>query len=258
MTRILAIANQKGGVAKTTTAINLGASLAVAERHVLLIDLDPQGNATSGVGINRAALTHQLYDGLVGKKRLDELIHPTPVARFDIIPSTVELVGAEIELVSQPQREGVLRAAIAGAALPYDFILIDCPPSLGLLTLNALTAADGVLIPMQCEYYAMEGLGQLVRTVGMVRRAYNPRLELAGIVLTMFDGRNNLARQVAAEVRGFFPGRVFDTVIPRNVALAEAPSHGKPVLLYHVGSAGAQAYLRLAKELLADGKESAG
>ena len=258
MTRIVAIANQKGGVAKTTTAINLGAALAVAEKRVLLIDLDPQGNATSGVGINRALLTGQLYDVLVDKKRLDEVMVPTAVPNLSVVPSSQDLVGAEIELVPQPQREAVLRRALATAQLPHDYILIDCPPSLGLLTLNALTAADAVLIPVQCEYYAMEGLGQLVKTVARVRRSYNPALELAGIVLTMYDSRNNLCKQVATEIRGYFPDRVFRTVIPRNVALAEAPSHGKSVLLYNIGSPGAQAYLQLAKEFLEHGEKSAG
>lgn len=257
MGKIIAIANQKGGVAKTTTAINLGASLAVAENRVLLIDLDPQGNATSGVGLSRAALQGHLYDAMIGKGLLGEMIHPTAVQRFEIVPSTVDLVGAEVELVTQPQRESVLKTAIQKANLDHDFILIDCPPSLGLLTLNALTAADGVLIPVQCEYYAMEGLGQLVKTIGLVRRSFNPQLGLTGIVLTMFDSRNNLSKQVSGEVREFFPGQVFETVIPRNITLAEAPSHGKPVLAYQIGSTGAQAYLQLARELMRRGKESA-
>ncbi len=254
---IFAVANQKGGVGKTTTAINLAASIAVAEKRVLLIDLDPQGNATSGLGVDRESLSASIYDVLTGQKPLDGIIQKTELAGLELAPSRIDLVGAEIELVEMSQREGILKRAIGNAAEKYDYLLLDCPPSLGLLTLNALTAAQAVIIPVQCEYYAMEGLGHLLRTVERVRGTYNPGLQVAGIAFTMFDGRTNLSHQVVREIRGYFKQSVFRTIVPRNVVLAEAPSHGRPVLLYNVGSNGAQAYLSLAKEVLAYGKEGA-
>lgn len=258
MGRILAIANQKGGVGKTTTAINLAASLAVAEQRVLLVDSDPQANASSGLSVRPGPGEAGLYEVLLGKRRMEEIIAKTELSGLDLAPATPALVGAEIELISRPRREAALKEALQTAIPQYQYILIDCPPSLGLLTLNALTAADAVLIPVQCEYYAMEGLGQLLKTVELVQQLYNPDLKIEGIVLTLFDGRNRLAHQVAQEIRTYFSHRVFQAVIPRNVTLAEAPSYGKPALLYHIGSAGAQAYLQLAQEAIQHAKESIG
>ncbi|NKE69524.1 ParA family protein [Candidatus Manganitrophus noduliformans] len=250
MGKVIAIANQKGGVGKTTTSINLAASLAVAEKKVLLIDLDPQGNATSGIGISREGLSGSVYDLLIGRKGLSELVVPLEVPWLSVVPAHIDLVGAEIELVGMDGREQVLKDRLKGSIEHYDFILIDCPPSLGLLTLNALTAADSLLIPMQCEYYAMEGLAQLMNTFELVRRSLNPSLQVEGVLLTMFDGRNNLNNQVQAEIRSHFGDRVFQSTIPRNITLAEAPSHGKPAVFYDAVSKGAQAYLALAKEVL--------
>lgn len=250
MGKVIAIANQKGGVGKTTTSINLAASLAVAEKKLLLIDLDPQGNATSGIGISREGLSGSVYDLLIGRKGLSELVVPLQVPWLSVVPAHIDLVGAEIELVGMDGREQVLKDRLKGSIESYDFILIDCPPSLGLLTLNALTAADSLLIPMQCEYYAMEGLAQLMNTFELVRRSLNPSLQVEGVLLTMFDGRNNLNNQVQAEIRSHFGDRVFQSTIPRNITLAEAPSHGKPAVFYDAVSKGAQAYLALAKEVL--------
>jgi chromosome partitioning protein len=250
MGRILCISNQKGGVGKTTTAINLAASLAAAERKTLLIDLDPQGNAGSGLGIDRATLTGSVYDALINGRPLTELILPTELRFLEVVPATADLTGAEVELVGMDRREYRLKEALGTLAKKYDFVLIDCPPSLGLLTLNALAAADAVLIPLQCEYYAMEGLAQLMSTIELVQQSLNPKLTVEGIVLTMFDQRANISHQVAGEVKRVFPDLVFSNVVPRNVRLAESPSFGKPVLLYDIKSRGCEAYLGVARELL--------
>lgn len=247
--KVIAIANQKGGVGKTTTAVNLGASLAIAERRVLLVDLDPQGNATSGVGAKREPGAGS-YAVLMGGCGACEAVRKTDLGFLDLIPSDVDLAGAEVELVDLPEREWRLRRALESVVGSYEFVLIDCPPSLGLLTVNALTAATSVLIPVQCEYYAMEGLSRLIETIARLQTGVNPALAIEGIVLTMYDPRNNLSVQVASEVRTHFGRQVFDVIIPRNVTLAEAPSYGKPVLLYQVESRGAQVYMQLAKEVL--------
>ncbi|MCC6336319.1 MAG: ParA family protein [Myxococcales bacterium] len=250
MGRILCISNQKGGVGKTTTAINLAASLAASERRTLLVDLDPQGNAGSGLGIDKTALAGSVYDALIDGRPLKELTRPTELRFLDVVPATADLTGAEVELVGLDRREHRLKDAVRPLAKDYDFVLIDCPPSLGLLTVNALAAADAVLIPLQTEYYAMEGLAQLMATVELVQRSLNPRLEVEGILLTMFDARANISHQVAGEVKRVFPRLVFDAVVPRNVRLAESPSFGKPVLLYDIKSKGCEAYLALGRELL--------
>ena len=251
MSRVIAIANQKGGVGKTTTAINLGASLAVAECRTLVLDMDPQGNATSGLGIATDPELVTIYDVLVeGREAREAIVEAVQFPFLDLMPSTRDLVGAEIELVGALSRETILRRALESIRGDYDYILVDCPPSLGLLTLNTLTAADSVLIPIQCEFYALEGLSQLLNTVRLVQRALNPGLEIEGVLLTMFDRRLNLSRQVAAEAREYFQDRVYRTAIPRNVRLAEAPSFGQPIVQYDVLSQGAQSYLALAKELL--------
>jgi len=251
MSRVIAIANQKGGVGKTTTAINLGASLAVAERRTLILDLDPQANASSGLGLDRKPDTPNIYDVMVGERSMEHSIQKgIHFPLLDLVPSTRDLVGAEIEMVSMLSRETVLRRALDTVRDSYEFILIDCPPSLGLLTLNTLTAADSVLIPIQCEFYALEGLSQLLSTIRLVQRALNPNLKIEGVLLTMFDKRLNLSNQVAADAREYFGSKVFRTAIPRNVRLAEAPSFGEPIIHYDVLSKGAQSYLALAKELL--------
>lgn len=252
MARIVAIANQKGGVGKTTTAINLGASLAVAEQKTLIVDIDPQGNATSGLGIEKDPSLATVYDVLVNQRAIQDCtVKGCHFPTLDVVPSNRDLVGAELELIDRPDRERVLKTALDEVRSLYDLILVDCPPSLGLLTLNTLTAADSVLIPIQCEFYALEGLSQLLGTVRLVQRNLNPSLDIEGVLLTMFDRRLNLSRQVADEAREYFGGRVFETAIPRNVRLAEAPSFGQPIVTYDVMSAGAQSYLELARELLA-------
>jgi chromosome partitioning protein len=250
-TRILAIANQKGGVGKTTTAINLATALAATGESVLLIDLDPQGNASTGLGVARDDRATGSYRMIADAVPATDVLRGTMIPGLSLIAAEPDLAGAEVELVDVSRREFRLRDALGPLrAGPYGFVLIDCPPSLGLLTLNALVAADAVLVPLQCEFFALEGISQLMRTIEMVRRGLNPGLALQGIVLTMFDRRNNLSDQVAADARGFFGAQVYDTVIPRNIRISEAPSHGKPVLLYDFRSAGAQAYIHLAGELL--------
>jgi len=250
MGKIITIVNQKGGVGKTTTAINLAASLALAEKEILLIDTDPQGNATSGLGIPREGIGRSLYDVYAGTCGIEDALQTTVVEHLSILPSTMDLLGAEVELVGKEDRERILHRAVDSVREKYRYIFIDCPPSLGLLTLNALVAADSVLIPVQCEYYALEGLSHLTDTLRRVRGALNPGLEIEGIILTMHDARNNLSEEVAREVRKHFGDTVFQTVIPRNVTLGEAPSHGKPAILYDIRSKGAQSYLSLAKEIL--------
>jgi len=250
MGKITAVANQKGGVGKTTTAINITASLAAAEKRVLLIDTDPQGNSTSGLGLDKDNLEGSLYDLYTGSKTLDEIIKETSLPFLNIIPSNIELIGAELELTGKDHRETILKNALEPVKHRYDYIFIDCPPSLSLLTLNALVAADSLLVPMQCEYYALEGISMLLRTFNLIKDSFNPALEIEGIVLTMFDGRNSLANQVSDELRKHFGDKVYRTIIPRNITLAEAPSHGKPVILYDIRSKGAQSYLELAKEIM--------
>jgi chromosome partitioning protein len=250
VSRVIVIANQKGGVGKTTTAVNLAASLAAAETPTLLVDFDPQANATSSLGFTPGEAKSDVYDLLLGEATLAEVTIETQLQFLRLVPSSTDLVGAEVELASAPEREHRLARAIAKARDDYRVILIDTPPSLGLLTLNALVAADSVLVPLQCEYLALEGLAKLTQTIELVRASLNPRLEIEGLVLTMYDVRNNLALQVARETREHFADRVFRTVIPRNVRLSEAPSHGKPALLYDINSKGALSYLQLAEELL--------
>ncbi|MDH4162768.1 MAG: AAA family ATPase [Nitrospirota bacterium] len=257
MGKVIAIANQKGGVGKTTTAVNIAASLAAAEKKVLLIDADPQGNSSSGMGIDKIQATGSTYDLFTGKRSLGEIKHTTHFTWLDVVPAKIDLVGVEVELIQMIARERVLKKAIESFRDQYDYIFIDCPPSLGLLTVNALTAADGVLIPVQCEFYALEGLSALMNTVKLIKQDLNPGLQVEGVLLTMFDGRNNLAEQVAEEVRKYFGSKVYKTVINRNVTLSEAPSHGKPVLLYDIRSRGAQSYLDLAKEVLSHAKAGA-
>jgi chromosome partitioning protein len=251
MSRVIAIVNQKGGVGKTTTAINLGASFAVAERQTLIIDMDPQGNATSGLGVSRASIEKSMYEVLVDREPLESaVLQHIHFPMLDLAPSDVDLVGAEVELVERPEREVLLRRALQPLREKYDYILVDCPPSLGLLTLNTLAAADSVLIPIQCEFYALQGLTQLLNTVRLVQQNLNPRLQIEGVLLTMYDQRLNLSRQVADEAQEYFGNKVYTVSIPRNVRLAEAPSFGKPIVVYDILSAGAQSYLSLAKEVM--------
>ncbi|WP_338872601.1 AAA family ATPase [Myxococcus stipitatus] len=248
--RIICISNQKGGVGKTTTAINLAASLASAERRTLLVDMDPQGNAGSGLGLKQDKLHGTIYDALLNGRPMKELFHPTELRYLQVVPATPDLTGAEVELVGQENREFRLRDALRPLASEFDYIIIDCPPSLGLLTLNALSAADSVLIPLQCEYYALEGLSQLTHTIDLVKQGLNPDLKMEGILLTMFDARANIAHQVVEEVRGYFKDQVFQVVVPRNVRLSECPSFGKPIILYDIKSKGCESYLALGRELM--------
>lgn len=247
-TTTVAIANQKGGVGKSTTAINLGAALALQGERILIVDLDPQGNATSGLGVDRSGIEASIYDVLIAEVPMEDVIEPTSVRNLHVVPATIDLAGAEIELVSAFSREHRLRNSIKNVDGSYDFVIIDCPPSLGLLTINALAAADEVLIPIQCEYYALEGVGQLMRNVDLVTRNLNPSLEVEGVVMTMFDGRTNLASEVVAQVRQHFTHRAYDTIIPRTVRLSEAPSFGEPIEAFDEMSRGAIAYRELGRE----------
>lgn len=250
MSKVIAVFNQKGGVGKTTTNVNLSACIAVKGRKVLVVDIDPQGNTTSGLGIDKKGLKKTIYDVLIGEARAEEVITQTAVENLSIIPSSVQLAGAEIELTGFEEREKMLKKALEGIKDEYQYVFIDCPPSLGLLTINALTAADSVLIPIQCEYYALEGVGQLMNTIWLVQRGLNPDLKVEGVVLSMFDGRTNLSIQVVDEVKRYFKGMVYTTIIPRNVRLAEAPSYGVPILMYDPKSKGAEAYEELADEFI--------
>lgn len=251
--RIIAITNQKGGVGKTTTSVNLSACLAYLGKKVLLIDIDPQGNATSGIGINKGETQHCVYDVLIDDESLENVIQQTKVENLDAVPATISLAGAEVELVSTISREVRLKHAIENVKEKYDYIIIDCPPSLGLLTINALTASDAVIIPVQCEFYALEGLSQLLSTVRLVQKHLNQELYIDGVVLTMLDARTNLGIQVIEEVKKYFQDKVFKSIIPRNVRLSEAPSHGEPIIIYDPKSRGAEIYLELAREVIKNG-----
>lgn len=250
MARIISVANQKGGVGKTTTTVNLGASLAFVGKKILLVDSDAQGNATSGMGIRKPDVTHDIYDVLVNEVPIQDAIYPTSRENLDIVPATLQLAGAEIELTSMMARESRLKMALNEVKDQYDFILIDCPPSLGHLTINAFTASDSILIPVQCEYYALEGLSQLLNTVRLVQKHFNPELEIEGVLLTMYDARTNLGAEVVEEVRRYFQEKVYDTIIPRIIRLSEAPSHGMSIIDYDIRSKGAEVYQALAKEVL--------
>ncbi|WP_371365043.1 Sporulation initiation inhibitor protein Soj [Sporomusa rhizae] len=252
MVKVIAIANQKGGVGKTTTAVNLAACLAELGKNVLLIDIDPQGNSTSGLGFNKGTIKRCVYDALVNDVPLESIVVETEIPNLKLLPATIQLAGAEIELVSMMSREGKLKRAIDKAKFAYDYVLIDCPPSLGLLTINSLTAANSVLVPIQCEFYALEGLTQLMNTVSLVQKNLNPVLTLEGVVLTMFDARTNLSIQVVDEVKNHFRHKVYQTIIPRNVRLSEAPSHGQPVIKYDPKSKGTEVYFDLAREVIGD------
>jgi len=248
--KIISFANQKGGVGKTTTCINISAFLAYMGKKILLLDMDPQGNASSGVGIEKTKNTQTIYNVISGEKNIKEVIHQTYIQNLDVIPATVDLAGAEIDLVQMQSREYVVSKILNNIRNEYDFIMIDCPPSLGLITINSLTSADSVLIPIQCEFYALEGLTQLMNTIRLIIHHLNPKLQIEGVVMTMKDNRSNLVNQVSAEIRKFFGTKVFDSSIPRNIRLAEAPSHGESIVTYDINSKGAEAYLALAEELL--------
>jgi chromosome partitioning protein len=253
MTKVLAITNQKGGVGKTTTAVNLSTSMSLHKKKILLIDIDPQGNTSSGIGLDRSKVKRCIYDVLINQVPIREIILQSKIKNLDVLPSTIQLAGAEIELVNYISRENKLKHAIKSIKDDYDYIIIDCPPSLGLLTLNSLTAADSVIIPIQCEYYALEGIGQLLNTINLVRENLNSSLEIEGILLTMYDTRTNLSRDVIEEVKKNFKGKIFKSIIPRNVRVSEAPSYGKPVVLYDAKSKGAIAYKKLAQEVILNG-----
>lgn len=252
MTKVICIANQKGGVGKTTTAVNLSAALAVSEKRTLLVDCDPQGNATTGLGIDKNSIYKTLYHGMIGKAAAKNLVLDSDIDTLKIIPSRVELIGFEVEMMSKPKREMALKNLLAQLADSFEYIIIDCPPSLSLLTVNALTAAEFMLIPLQCEFYALEGLGQLLQTMKRIKHNLNPKLKIAGILLTMFDKRTNLSHQVAEDAERYFKDLIFKTMVPRNVRLGEAPSFGKPILLYDATSKGAQSYFNLAKEIMSN------
>jgi chromosome partitioning protein len=255
MGKVISIANQKGGVGKTTTAINLAASLAAVEHPTLVIDIDPQSNTTSGLGIDSKTVTNSVYEMMIGSTNIEDTIRQTELDFLDLVPAHINLVGAEIEMIDREERERILKKAIESVRDKYDFIIIDCPPSLGLLTINALTASDSILIPVQCEYFALEGLGQLLNTIKIVRQHLNPELDIEGVLLTMYDTRTRLSNQVADEVKRYFDDRVFKAVIARNIRLAEAPSFGKPALLYDSTSVGAKNYLALAREIIKRNKK---